>query len=212
MGDKLDPAMRTATIARIHALTGLDERYIDAANMRIDPSRFQNELLRGDGKNVGRYDGRYTGPEPDRNSANPSYDPSDTNASSAFVGAWNHYAYDVLNFKDERPYNVIDFSVNRNWKYQRGEDSNAPTVVADLRNALLQNPYLHVLSANGYFDLATSFYGTEYLLDHMGLNAAQRARLHYAYFPSGHEVYLNGVALVQFKSVMVKFYDEALKR
>lgn len=212
MGDKLDPAMRTATIARIHALTGLDERYIDAANMRIDPNRFQNELLRGDGKNVGRYDGRYTGPEPDRNSANPSYDPSDTNASSAFVGAWNHYAYDVLNFKDERPYNVIDFSVNRNWKYQRGEDSNAPTVVADLRNALIQNPYLHVLSANGYFDLATSFYGTEYLLDHMGLNAAQRARLHYAYFPSGHEVYLNRAALVQFKSVMVKFYDEALKR
>jgi len=212
MGDKLDSQTRAAIVARIHAFTGLDSSYIEAADLRIDPSRFQNELLRNEGRNVGRYDGRYSGPETDRNSANPTYDPSDTNASSAFVGAWNHYAHDILNYKDERPYNVLDTNVNRDWKYQRGEDSNAPTVVADLRDAVVQNPYLHVLSANGYFDLATSFYGTEYLLDHLGLNASQRARLHYAYFQSGHEVYLNHAALVQFKADMVRFYDTALAR
>jgi len=212
MGDKLDSQTRAATVARIHAFTGLDSSYIEAADLRINPSRFQNQLLRNEGFNVGRYDGRYSGPEVDRNSANPTYDPSDTNAASAFVGAWNHYAHDILNYKDERPYNVLDLTVNRDWKYQRGDDSNAPSVVADLRDAVVQNPYLHVLSANGYFDLATSFYGTEYLLDHLGLNASQRARLHYAYFQSGHEVYLNHAALVQFKADMVRFYDTALAR
>ena len=212
MGDKLDSQTRAAIVARIHAFTGLDASYIEAADLRIDPSRFQNQLLRNEGRNVGRYDGRYSGPEVDRNSASPTYDPSDTNAASAFVGAWNHYAHDILNYKDERPYNVLDLNVNRGWKYQRGDDSNAPTVVADLRDAVVQNPYLHVLSANGYFDLATSFYGTEYLLDHLGLNASQRARLHYAYFQSGHEVYLNHAALVQFKADMVRFYDTALAR
>ncbi len=34
----------------------------------------------------------------------------------------------------------------------------------------------------------------------MGLDAAESRRLHFAYFPSGHEVYLNHDALVQFKA------------
>ncbi len=83
------------------------------------------------------------------------------------------------------------------------------SVVADLQSAIVQNPSLHVLSANGYFDLATGFYATEYLLNHMALNADQRKRLHYAYFNSGHEVYLNHDALVQFKAELVRFYRAA---
>ena len=129
--------------------------------------------------------------------------------SAAYVAAFNHYAHDVLRYRDERPYDPLDFGVNRSWKYQRGEDSNAPSVVADLQSAIVQNPSLHVLSANGYFDLATAFYGTEYLLNHMGLNAEQRKRLHYAYYASGHQVYLNHDSLVQFKADLVRFYREA---
>lgn len=208
-GDTLDAATRAQTVAKLHAYLGLDERYIDAANLRINPNRFQQELLRSEGRNLGRYDGRYSGPEPDRNATFPSYDPSDTMTAAAYVAAFNHYAHDVLRYKEDRPYDVLDFTVNREWKYQRGEDSNAPSVVGDLRDALVQNPSLHVLSANGYFDLATGFYGTEYLLNHMGLDAAQRARLHYAYFPSGHEVYLNHDALVQFKAELAQFYRAA---
>ena len=74
---------------------------------------------------------------------------------------------------------------------------------------MVQNPSLHVLSANGYFDLATSFYGTEYLLNHLNLNPDQRKRLHYAYFNSGHQVYLNHDALIQFKAELVNFYRTA---
>ncbi|MEA2718831.1 MAG: hypothetical protein QOJ39_695, partial [Candidatus Eremiobacteraeota bacterium] len=110
---------------------------------------------------------------------------------------------------DDRPYDVLDLNVNQDWKYQRGQDSSAVSVVADLQSVITQNPSLHVLSANGYFDLATSFYGTEYLLNHMNLNAEQRRRLHFAYFNSGHEVYLNHDALVQFKAELVRFYRVA---
>ncbi len=211
-GDSLDAATRRSIISRIHAYTGISEQYIDAANLRLDPGRFMQELLRSEGRNVGRYDGRYSGFEMDPNGTYPSYDPSDTNTSSAFVAAFNHYAHDILKYKDTRPYDVLDYNVNSSWKYQRGEDPSAPSVVADLKSALTENPYLHVLSANGYFDLATGFYGTEYLLGHMNLPPTLQGHVHYAYFPSGHEVYLNSNALVSFKHDLVQFYRQAGKR
>jgi carboxypeptidase C (cathepsin A) len=208
-GDNLDAATRAQTVAKLHAYTGLSEKYIEAANLRINPNRFGEELLRTQGRNVGRFDGRYSGDESDPNGTFPSYDPSDTMTAAAFVTAFNHYAHDVLKYRDERPYDVLDFRVNGAWKYMRGQDASAVSTVPDLKAAITQNPSLHVLSANGYFDLATGFYGTEYLLNHMGLNAEQRKRLHYSYYASGHEVYLNHDSLVQFKADLVKFYREA---
>jgi carboxypeptidase C (cathepsin A) len=210
LGDKLDDATRTAVVAKLHALTGISESYIRAANLRLDPTRFRQELLRGQQQTIGRYDGRYAGRDIDANGAYPDYDPSDTMTSSAFVGAFNSYASQVLHYRDERIYNVLDYTVNREWKYQRGDDPSAPSVVADLQSVIVTNPSFSVLSANSYFDLATPFYGTEYLLHHMNLDASQRKRIHYAYFRSGHEVYLNSDALVAFKAVLVNYYRDAL--
>lgn len=211
-GDNLSPAARRDIVAKLHQYTGISESYIEAANLRLDPNKFQKELLRGENRQVGRYDGRYAGPDLDANAAYTDYDPSDTGTSMAFVRAFNHYAHDILKYHDSRPYDVLDFNVNRTWKYQRGEDSNAPNVVGDLAAAMTQNPSLHVLSANGYYDLATGFYGTEYLLHHMNLPASVRGNLQFTYYPSGHEVYLNHAALVQFKTDMVRFYRESLAR
>jgi carboxypeptidase C (cathepsin A) len=211
-GDTLDAATRAQIVAKLHAYTGLDPKYIEAANLRINPNRFEQELLRSEGRNVGRYDGRYTGPAIDRNAAFVDYDPSDTMTSAAYVAAFNHYAHDVLRYRDDRPYDVLDVNVNRSWKYQRGTDPTAVSVVGDLQSVLVQNPSLHVLSANGYFDLATSFYSTEYLLNHMALNPEQHKRLHFAYFNAGHQVYLNHDALVQFKAELLRFYQTAAPR
>jgi carboxypeptidase C (cathepsin A) len=208
-GDALDPRVRAQIVARLHAYTGLPTDYIERADLRISPNRFREELLRSEDRSVGRYDGRYAGHEIDPNGTNPTDDFSDTMTSAAYVAAFNHYAHDVLHYAEDRPYEVLSFQVNRLWKYQRGEDGNAVTVVADLRSAIVQNPYLHVLSANGYFDLATGFYGTEYLLHHMNLTPAESRRVNFAYFASGHEVYLNHDALVQFKTDLASFYRTA---
>jgi carboxypeptidase C (cathepsin A) len=210
-GDTLDPRVRAQIVAKLHAYTGLSTDYIERADLRIDPNRFGEELLRSEGLSVGRYDGRYAGHEVDRNGTYPSDDFSDTMTSAAYVAALYHYTHDVLHYNEERPYEVISGQVNRSWKYQRDEDGNAVTVVADLRSAITENPYLHVLSANGYFDLATGFYGTEYLLRHMNLSPSESRRVTFAYFPSGHEVYLNHDALVQFKADLVTFYGTATK-
>jgi carboxypeptidase C (cathepsin A) len=211
-GDTLDPATRAQIVAQLHAYTGLSTSYIEAANLRIEPGRFQEQLLRSEGENLGRYDGRYTGRETDPNGTYPSFDPSDTMTSAAYVAAFNEYVHHVLGYHDERPYDVLDYTVNSSWKYQRGEADVAPSVVADLQAAIGKDPSLHVLSANGYFDLATGFYGTEYLLQHMNLTPTQQKQVQFAYFRSGHEVYLNHDALIAFKRYLVGWYRNALAR
>jgi carboxypeptidase C (cathepsin A) len=72
-----------------------------------------------------------------------------------------------------------------------------------------ENPRLKVLSANGYFDLATPFFATETDLSHMLLEPALRPNLSFTYYPSGHMVYLNTDALAKLKSDVAAFYDRA---
>ena len=63
-----------------------------------------------------------------------------------------------------------------------------------------ENPYLKVLSLNGWYDMATPFFGTEYDLNHMMLEPAQQRNLEFHYYPSGHMVYLNPDALHQMRA------------
>ena len=58
-------------------------------------------------------------------------------------------------------------------------------LVDDLGQAMRENPHLKVLSANGYFDLATPFFGTKRDLNHMGLDSSLRDNLTLKYYPSG---------------------------
>jgi carboxypeptidase C (cathepsin A) len=210
LGDKLDEATRTEIVHKLHAFTGLSETYIRAANLRINSNRFRQELLRDEGTTLGRYDARYSGHDLDPNSAYADYDPSDTMGSAAFIAAFNDYAFNTLRYRDDRLYNVLDYQVNRQWKYQRDDDSSAPSVVSNLKEDITTNPSLYVLSANSYFDLATPFFGTEYLLKHMDLDPSERRRVQFVYFRSGHEAYLNRDSLVAFKARLVQFYHDAL--
>jgi carboxypeptidase C (cathepsin A) len=68
---------------------------------------------------------------------------------------------------------------------------------------------LRVFSANGYFDLATPFFSTEYDLSHMDLPAKLVGNVQFGYYPAGHMVYLNVDALKELKGDMAKFYAEA---
>ena len=75
-----------------------------------------------------------------------------------------------------------------------------------------KNPKLKVFSANGYFDLATPFFNTEYDLHHMLLPPSVASNVEFGYYPAGHMVYLNVEALKMLKNDEGKFYEEATRR
>jgi carboxypeptidase C (cathepsin A) len=73
-GDALSPEERQKTIDQMSRFTGISKDVIDEANLRIDVAKFTHYLLIDQKVRVGRYDGRYTGPDPDGVLDTPFYD------------------------------------------------------------------------------------------------------------------------------------------
>ncbi len=213
-GDTLSPARKHAIAEKLHEYIGLDTAYIERANLRVDPSRFEHALLGDEGLSTGRLDGRYEGPEIDKTADSIQYDvTSDSALTDAFEGAFSGYVRSDLNYRVDRPYLGVAYdTVSAKWKFRRTRAVTAPNVADDLRQAIIKNPYLHVFSANGLFDLATPFAGTEYTLSHLDLAPSLRSHIEYGYYPSGHMVYLNDEARRALKADLVRFYAESQGR
>jgi carboxypeptidase C (cathepsin A) len=225
-GDKLPPAEFDAMAAKVAAITGLSVEYVKDSKLRISATRFRKELLRGDERILGRYDARFMGWDPESAGENPGYDPSDTGISGVYVGAFHDYIQKELKYMSQEPYYLSGPGLNQVWDFKhrpsgaagaggggggRGGEQNQPDVAVDLSDAMRKNPHLHVFSANGYFDLATPFFSTEYDLSHMDLPANLVGNVQFGYYPAGHMVYLNVEALKELKADMVKFYAVAEK-
>jgi carboxypeptidase C (cathepsin A) len=214
-GQNLSATDLDAIAAKLARYTGLSSQYLKEANLRVSQARFRKELLRDQRRTVGRYDARYEGIDLDAAGENPEYDASDTAIAGAFTSAFNNYAESTLKWSSDTPYKPTNPEIIRDWDWKHEQPGarfpqRQPYVAGDLARAMRTNPKLQVLSANGYFDLATPFFATEFDLDHMQLDASLRGNLHFSYYPSGHMVYLNVDALKQFKADLDAFYDAAV--
>jgi carboxypeptidase C (cathepsin A) len=215
-GQALSAEEADAVAGKLNKYTGLSVAYLKEANLRVNPSRFRKELLRGDRLTLGRYDGRFEGMDSDAAGENPESDPSDTAIAGAFTAAFNDYIVRELHYPSDVPYNVSAPAImDWDWKHKVPGSQRPvplPIMVGDLGAAMRANPHLKVMSANGWFDLATPFFATEYDLAHLDIDAKLRQNLSFTYYPSGHMVYLNLDALKQFKSDLARFYDSAAPR
>jgi carboxypeptidase C (cathepsin A) len=214
-GESLTPAEQDALATKLSRFTGLSPQYLKEANFRVSQGRFRKELLRDERRTVGRYDARYEGIDLDAAGENPEYDASDTAIAGAFVAAFNDYVEGTLKWQSDVPYKPTSFDIIREWDWKHAQPGSrfpqrVPYVAGDLARAMRENPHLHVLSANGYFDLATPFFATEFDLGHMQLDPSLRKNLELRYYPSGHMVYLNVDALAKFKADLAAFYDSAV--
>jgi carboxypeptidase C (cathepsin A) len=208
----LDPQTQARLAQRMHAFIGLDPEYVQRANLRISPARFEGELLRSEGEIVGRYDGRLAGSAVDRNADEPEFDPSYEAVAPAFITTFTAYAKTELNWRTDQLYRALPGDVVNGWNFRRPGFFGrvlAPTTIPDLREAMHVNPNLRVFAANGMFDLATPFYTTEYELANVGLDPAVRARITLGYYPSGHMIYLNDDALRALRADLGRFYASA---
>ena len=69
-----------------------------------------------------------------------------------------------------------------------------------------------MFAANGYYDLTTPFFGTEYTLNHLALDPSVRSHVEFGFYRSGHMIYHNDEARRALKTDLVRFYREAAGR
>jgi carboxypeptidase C (cathepsin A) len=213
------PADQLDSVAKeVSRLTSLSVDYVKETNLRISPTRFRKEVLRQDRRTLGRYDMRFEGVDLDAAGEAPSYDASDAGISGAFVAALQDYLERELKYESTDAYHPNADTISKwDWKHKPtgsgpeagAQEQSQPYVAADLAAAMRKNPHLKVFSANGYFDLATPFFATEYDLSHMDLEPALRGNVQFGYYPSGHMIYLNVDALHQLKDDLATFIAKA---
>lgn len=217
-GAEIDPAQKQAIAEQLAKYTGLSVGYILENDLRINDNRYRKELLRDQRRTIGRYDSRFTGIEIDASGESQTYDPSDTGVTGAFVGAFHDYLAKDLGYESDLTYRPTFYSSGAQWDFRHrgpggrggGGQSQADTAL-DLGQAMRQNPGLKLYSLNGIYDMATPFFGTEYDIAHMQLDPALKGNVRFAYYPSGHMVYLNPEALKSMKADLARFYDDATK-
>jgi carboxypeptidase C (cathepsin A) len=217
-GDTISDAELDAVAKQMSAYTGISAGFLKEVNLRLDLARFRKELLRDQRLTIGRYDSRFTGYDSDAGGESPETDPSDTVVSGAFIGALHDYLERDLGYTTNLAYRPSADGANRSWDWkhrapgQRFGAAQQPDTAQDLAAAIRNNPHLKVLSLNGVYDMATPFFGTEYDLHHMWLDKPMRGNVEFAYYPSGHMVYLNPQALTSMKADVARFYDEQTAR
>ncbi len=209
-GDALPDAERQAVIATMSHLTGLSPAYLDKANLRVSEGEFTAELLREHAEVVGRLDARFTGVALDRLAQESHEDPQATAISGAFTAAFLDYLHEDLKFGEGKTYKVeADLWRDWDWKHKAPGSHFAagglPNTGIDLAHAIATNPALRVLVLNGYYDLATPFFGTEYTMEHLGLEENLRGNIEMKYFEAGHMMYLHPPSLAAFKAAVAGF-------
>ncbi|MGH9351823.1 MAG: S10 family peptidase, partial [Terriglobia bacterium] len=192
-GEHLTGSERESVIDQMSRYTGLPKDYLERANLRVGASEFRKELLLDQNRVLGRYDTRLLGIDRPGISAQANEDPSYSAVEAPFTEAFNNYVRAELNYKTDVPYHILDFNVNRQWNWQIPPHGSPgfPDVAPSLRTALVENPYLRVMVAEGYYDLATPFFEVEYTLNHLELEPEYQGHVIQRHYESGHMIYIS---------------------
>ena len=206
---------------KLAAYTGLSREYVKQSNLRIRHDRFVKELLRANLETVGRLDSRFKGRDEDAVGENYESDPASDAIQGAFSTMLNHYVRTELGYKEDLPYAI--YGNVYPWNFLSSPEEAEPfpgprrggfgglsvNVAEVLRRAMSENPFLQVFCANGYYDGATPYFGTEYTFSQMGLNGEFRDRVHMGYYEAGHMMYIHRPSHLKLKADLAEFIKQA---
>ncbi len=190
-GSRLPDDEKYRIAEQLSRYTGLDIDDIMNLNLRIADMRYAKSVLNRPGYTVGRMDGRYIGSDIDPDHRRTQTDPSINAPMGPYTGLINDHLSRTLGFSTPHDYQILSMKTNQSWKWERKFKLGYPNTAADLREAMIKNPHMQVLFANGIFDLATPFFAAEYTADHMNLPPEIRENIHLTYSPAGHMMYFH---------------------
>jgi carboxypeptidase C (cathepsin A) len=132
---------------------------------------------------VGRLDTRYIGVDKDAAGERPEYSPELADWNGPFGAAINKYLRSELKYNPDIQYNI--WGNVRPW----AQDDNV-SVGEMLRTAMRDNPYLKVMVTGGYYDAACDYFNAMYTMQHLQPGGEFKDRYRFAWYESGHMMYL----------------------
>lgn len=177
--------------AKIARYSGLSEKVVLEHNLIIPTSFFWKELLRDKGYQIGRLDSRYLGIDREEAGDRPDYAAEYTSWQHSFTPAINYYLREVLKYKTDLKYYIA--GQTRPWDR---DGANADRTGANLRQAMAQNPYLHVMIQSGYYDGATDYFNAKFNMWHIDPSGKLKNRLEWKGYRGGHMMYLRDEDMV----------------
>jgi len=201
-GGSLDGERKNEIAAKVSRFSGIDKQDILNHNLTIPTSFFWKDLLRDEGLTVGRLDSRYRGI--DRQDAGERYDhdPALTSWNHSFTPAINHYLREHLGYKTDLKYNI--FGPVHPW------DRSNDTTGDDLRRAMGENPFMHVMIQSGYYDGATDYFSAKYVMWNLDRSGKVSDRLRFEGYRSGHMMYLRQEDLATSNEHIREFIRESM--
>jgi carboxypeptidase C (cathepsin A) len=209
-GAALTVKERATLIKRLARYTGLSADYLDRVNLRPEIMRFTKELLRDQRRTVGRLDSRFTGIDRDSGGETFEHDPSMSAIIGPYTAAFYDYVRRELKFESDLPYEILNYKAHEQWSYAQHENRYVE-VAETLRKAMSINPHLKVFVANGYYDLATPYFATEYTFNHLSLDPSLQPNIAMGYYEAGHMMYIHEPSLVKLKQDLAVFIQSALQ-
>jgi carboxypeptidase C (cathepsin A) len=206
-GALLSKRQQTLIAEKLARYTGLSRAYIEQTNLRPVIYRFCKELLRDRRRTVGRLDSRFLGMDRDAASEFCESDPSMDAILGPYTAALYDYVRRELKFESDLPYEILNPKV---WPWSYADHQNRYVNVAEtLRHALCVNPHLKVHVANGFYDLATPYFATEYTFNRLGLEKELQSNISMSYYEAGHMMYIHMPSLERLKEALKKFVYKA---
>ena len=206
LGAALPEAERQAAILKLVRLTGLPPAYVSDHELRIRPFEFRKQLLKAEGKIIGRFDARVVSMDGNAAEATPEFDPSEVAVRGVFSSAMNGYVREDLKFEKDMPYEILTGVGPWNWS----RDTGYPSTASDLAAAMKQNPHLKVLVQCAWRDLARPPDGIQLSLRQLGLPKPIQGNIRIEEYEAGHMLYLNPADLKKSATDIKDFFRRTL--
>jgi carboxypeptidase C (cathepsin A) len=168
--------------AKVARYAGISEKAVLQNNLDVPLNFFWKELLRDRGYTVGRLDSRYLGIDRRDAGDRVDFNAELTSWLHSFTPAINMYLREELKYKTDLKYYM--FGPVFPW------DNNGNRTGENLRQAMAQNPFLHVLIQSGYYDGACDYFNAKYSMWQLDPSGRLKDRLSWEGYRSGHMMYL----------------------
>jgi carboxypeptidase C (cathepsin A) len=217
-GNTLTIAERSLIAGKLQEYTGVSSEIWERADLKLMAGEYFQELLRKEGKTVGRLDSRYSGINKDPMSMDSFTDPQSDAISPAYTMGFLDYFHGDLNVSKDLNYSTSAYSKEGfkwDWKH-KGTDSwgadASVTTLPDMENALSKDPNVKILIMNGYYDLATVFYGVEHSIAHLNIPKSASDRIIMTYYEAGHMMYTDLPSAKLFREDLKDFIQDTLRK